>query len=139
MIVNLLVKGKVEQVEVDDKIVDLVKAMNDSGYETFASCQGHNFPIDVVKPYIAFKAPTQHVGALEKLLRDDIESIEGKMKWFWCIQGSFNDHYELVYSLSPHTPCKKRYKYVRKTLDADFKSIIDMLKKIKTNTKPLLE
>ncbi|EJB7651154.1 hypothetical protein MW925_003894 [Salmonella enterica] len=119
----VVINEKQGAVEVDCKIVNLVIDMNNSGFVTFASCQGHEFPVDIIKPYIAFRAPVEIVARLERNLREDIESLNGKLNWFWSINASFNDKYELVYSLAPHKPFKFIHKYWRKSLEQDFQTI----------------
>lgn len=84
----VVINEKQGAVEVDCKIVNLVIEMNNSGFVTFASCQGHEFPVDIIKPYIAFRAPVEIVARLERNLREDIESLNGKLNWFWSIRHS---------------------------------------------------
>lgn len=62
----VVINEKQGAVEVDCKIVNLVIEMNNSGFVTFASCQRHEFPVDIIKPYIAFKAPAEIVSIPER-------------------------------------------------------------------------
>lgn len=41
---------------IDPLIEPLVKAFNQCGFSAYASCQGHRWSIDDVKPYISFKS-----------------------------------------------------------------------------------
>ncbi len=41
--------------KIDQRIIPLVTCMNKKGMETYASCQGHGFPLDKLKPYVAFR------------------------------------------------------------------------------------
>ena len=41
---------------IDEDIRYLVACMNAYGFRTYASCQGHGYPVDSVMPYIAFCA-----------------------------------------------------------------------------------
>lgn len=45
-------------------IEPLVKTFNQCGFSTYASCQGHDWPVDYRKPYIAFVSPTDTQGGL---------------------------------------------------------------------------
>ncbi|HFQ3985315.1 TPA: hypothetical protein ACHRBK_000196 [Enterobacter asburiae] len=120
---SILINERQCLIEVDSKIANLIIEMNRFGFITFASCQGHELPVDIVKPYIAFRAPIEIVSRLERNLRKDIESLNGKLKWFWSIKASFNDEYDLVYSLAPHKPFKFIHKYWRRSLEQDFQTI----------------
>lgn len=114
--------------DVDKDILPLVLTMNKFGYITYASCQGHCFPVDRVKPYIAFKTTEMNAANLERLLRNDLESKKGQLHWFWCITGTLNHNYELVYSLAPHNPRYHYYRYRRKTLEQEFIIIQQLIK-----------
>ncbi|MCA6960992.1 MULTISPECIES: hypothetical protein [Pectobacterium] len=121
--------NNVSVLDIDRNILPLILTMNASGYITYASCQGHYFPVDRVKPYIAFKTTEINAAALERLLRNDLESKNGQLHWFWCLTGTLNHNYELVYSLAPHNPRHHYYRYRRKTLEQDFTTIQRLIKK----------
>ena len=44
---------------IDPDIRALVAAMNVHGFRTYASCQGHGFPVTKLPPYIAFVCPVK--------------------------------------------------------------------------------
>ena len=44
---------------IDPDIRALVAAMNVHGFRTYASCQGHGFPVTKLPPYIAFSCPVK--------------------------------------------------------------------------------
>ncbi len=44
---------------IDPDIRALVAAMNVHGFRTYASCQGHGFPVTKLPPYIAFACPVK--------------------------------------------------------------------------------
>ncbi|MBA0207966.1 hypothetical protein [Pectobacterium brasiliense] len=114
-------------VYIEPKIKDLVVFMNNIGYNTYASCQGHGIPTNIVKPYIAFKATEVKAKQLEKILRDDSESSLGKLNWGWSLIANFNGDYEIVYRLAPENPRRKLFKYWRKSLEQDFEAIKKLL------------
>lgn len=53
----------------------LVHAMNAHGFRTYASCQGHGFPVTTLPPYIAFICPVRMTILTEQRLRKDAESV----------------------------------------------------------------
>ena len=60
---------------IDPDIRALVAAMNVHGFRTYASCQGHGFPVTKLPPYIAFVCPVKKAALLEQRLRQDAESM----------------------------------------------------------------
>ena len=56
---------------IDPDIRTLVAAMNVHGFRTYASCQGHGFPVTKLPPYIAFACPVKMAALLEQRLRQD--------------------------------------------------------------------
>lgn len=59
--------------QIDPEIRALVAAMNIHGFRTYASCQGHGFPVTKLPPYIAFACPVKMAALLEQRLRQDAE------------------------------------------------------------------
>lgn len=116
--------------EVESDIQKLVSAFNIAGFKTYASCQGHGLIVDKIKPYIAFYANTDKAALFEKILREDSESAHPFLLWGWCITASFNDKYELVFSLTLQKPAKRYFRYLRSTLRHDFEKLTHLLKKI---------
>ncbi|WP_281111367.1 hypothetical protein [Providencia rettgeri] len=108
---------------IDKNINSLVNTFNRHGFITYASCQGHSFPVDELKPYIAFKAEINKAAKFEKLLREEMESISSRLYWGWQIQGSFNCEYELCFSLRMCRSARWYYKYFRSTINKDFNTI----------------
>lgn len=61
--------------QIDPKIQHLVACMNTCGMKTYASCQGHGFPVRKLLPYVAFMAPLPLAQRLARLVREDAESL----------------------------------------------------------------
>ncbi len=51
---------------IDEDIRYLVACMDAYGFRTYASCQGHGYPVDSVMPYIAFRCRTEPVSRLSR-------------------------------------------------------------------------
>lgn len=112
---------------IDPKIRALVISMNIYGFETYASCQGHGFPVRQQYPYIAFRSSLSHAINLARLLRNDAESDTPELMWGWEVTPLFNEVFSLCFRLSPTAPRRYLYRYWRGTLDHDFSKIILML------------
>lgn len=112
---------------IDPEIKGLVAFMNQMGFRTYASCQGHGIPVHRVKPYIAFRADIDKVKQLEKILRIDSESPSPVLNWGWSIKGSFDGDFELVFRLAPENPRIIFSRYRRGSLGKDFSNIIKLL------------
>lgn len=69
---------------IDPDIRTLVAAMNVHGFRTYASCQGHGFPVTKLPPYIAFACPVKMAALLEQRLRQDAESMIPKSRTSVC-------------------------------------------------------
>ena len=108
---------------IDPLIEPLVKTFNQCGFSTYASCQGHGWPIDDIKPYISFKSEIKHAAMLAKLLRGDSESSHPRLNWGWGITGHFNQDFELCFRFAPEGAHRHRSKYLRSTFIHDFKVI----------------
>ncbi|WP_407902045.1 hypothetical protein [Providencia rustigianii] len=105
--------------QIDPQIEPLVNIFNQCGLMTYASCQGHGWPIDDVKPYISFKSEIKHTARLAKLLRDDSESSHPRLNW-GGITGHFNQDFELCFRFAPEGAHRYRAKYFRSTFIHDF-------------------
>lgn len=112
---------------IDPKIRDLVVSMNIYGFETYASCHGHGFPVRKQYPYIAFRSPLSRAKVLAQLIRNDSESDTPQLMWGWEVAPLFNEVFSLCFRLSPTAPRRYYYRYWRGTLDHDFSKIILMM------------
>lgn len=119
---------KKNSVVVDAGISRLVAAMNIHGFRTYASCQGHGFPVDKIKPYIAFTSRQSDAARLARLLREDAESPVPLLRWGWEVTASFNGTYRLCFRLHPTGPHYWWVRYCRRSLTEDFSSIVQMVK-----------
>ncbi|MEH5573194.1 hypothetical protein PO590_14055 [Raoultella ornithinolytica] len=104
---------------IDPKVLGLVETMNNAGFITHASCQGHGLPVSQLKPYVAFRCDTGQAGVLEALLRKDAESVSPELKWGWQITASFDENINLVFTLQANNPHEKRYHWMRSSVDHD--------------------
>ncbi|HHN8583425.1 TPA: hypothetical protein ACRR2I_003955 [Providencia rettgeri] len=100
---------------------------NQCGFSTYASCQGHDWPVDYRKPYIAFISTTEYAGRLEQRLREDMESPLPKLNWGWMIEGGFNDAYQLCFALRLCGHGRWYYRYWRPSINHDFAVIEKIL------------
>lgn len=114
---------------IDPKIRHLVACMNTFGLKTYASCQGHGFPLRRQLPYVAFKGPFLLVKYLAKQVREDAESPQPRMYWGWEVTASFNTAFELCYRLAPTNPRHYHYRYWRGSLDHDFLFLCQIMKR----------
>ncbi|ECL7345006.1 hypothetical protein ACVPTE_23205 [Salmonella enterica subsp. enterica serovar Winslow] len=117
-----------QQPDIDEKIKELVLCFNACGFITYASCQGHGFPVDRLKPYIAFTAPLPKVARLEKVLREDAESSTPQLNWGWWITGNFNVKFELCFSLVLANAPHWYMRYWRPALNQDLNRLSLMLR-----------
>lgn len=113
---------------VDADIRGLVAAMNVHGFRTYASCQGHGFPVDRIKPYVAFTANQSVVICLARCLRNDAESCSPELKWGWEITAGFDSAYRLCFRLHPAGPHHWSSRYCRRSLRQDLVSLCRFLK-----------
>ncbi|BDH20890.1 hypothetical protein PrNR1418_41810 (plasmid) [Providencia rettgeri] len=119
---------KTQDYHIIDRLIEpLVKAFNQCGFRTYASCQGHGWPVDHRKPYIAFMSTKEHAARLEKRLREDMEFPLPKLNWGWMIEGRFNDAYQLCFSLRLCGNRRWVYRYWRASIDHDFAVIESMI------------
>ncbi|EQA1624793.1 hypothetical protein V5K00_RS22020 [Enterobacter asburiae] len=112
---------------VDADIHGLVAAMNVHGFRTYASCQGHGFPVDRIKPYVAFTSSQSEAARLACILREDAESSAPKLLWGWEVTASFNSVFRLCFRLHPAGPHHWWLRYCRSSLKKDFGNIGQML------------
>lgn len=112
---------------VDADIRRLVATMNVHGFRTYASCQGHGFPVDRIKPYVAFTSRQSDAARLARLLREDAESPVPLLQWGWEVTASFNGTYRLCFRLHPTGPHYWWGRYSRSSLIKDFGNIGQML------------
>ncbi|EDQ2393838.1 TPA: hypothetical protein N2G38_005410 [Salmonella enterica] len=115
--------------QIDPKIQRLVTCMNTCGMKTYASCQGHGFPIRKRLPYVAFTAPLPLAQCLAKRVREDAESLSPRLYWGWEVTAHFNSLFRLCWRLAPENPHLYGYRYWRKTLDKDFQQLCLMMKR----------
>ncbi|HFG7809082.1 TPA: hypothetical protein ACGIM3_003300 [Salmonella enterica subsp. enterica serovar Java] len=109
--------------QIEPKIQRLVACMNTCGLKTYASCQGHGFPVRRLLPYVAFMAPLHQAQRLARLVREDAESLSPTLYWDWEVVPVFNDQFLLCWRLVPVSPHHHWYRYWRKTLDNDFQQL----------------
>jgi len=102
--------------------------MNHYGFTTYASCQGHYFPVDRVKPYVAFMASSERAKRLACKVRSDAESPHPFLCWGWEVTASFNSQFELCYLLSPTNPHRRIFRYQRKAIDHDLRWMCELIK-----------
>lgn len=114
---------------IDEDIRYLVACMNAYGFRTYASCQGHGYPVDAVMPYIAFTSSVAQASLLSRRLREDAESGEPELNWGWEINGSFDSAYLLCFRLSPTKPHNNMSRWRRGTLRQDFLLIAGLVKR----------
>lgn len=110
--------------QIDPKIQRLVTCMNTCGMKTFASCQGHGFPVRRLLPYVAFMASLH----LARLVREDAESPFPNLYWGREVTARFNNRFMLCWRLAPVNPRHHWYRYWRKTLDKDFQQLCLLIK-----------
>ena len=109
--------------DIDGDIRRLVDTMNSQGLRTYASCQGHGYPVDRRLPYVAFTGAQQDAANLARYLREDAESVSPELRWGWDVTASFNSHYDLCFRLSPTVPHHWWGRYCRRYLRLDFDQI----------------
>ncbi len=114
---------------IDEDIRYLVACMNACEFRTYASCQGHGYPVDIITPYIAFTARTEQASRLSRCLCEDAESAVPELSWGWDITGSFNSAHSLCYRLSPTWPHKWINRWRRGSLRGDFNIMASFVKK----------
>lgn len=114
--------------QIDPKIRRLVTCMNTCGMKTFASCQGHGFPVRRLLPYVAFMASVHQAQHLARLVREDAESPFPNLYWGWEVTARFNNQFMLCWCLAPVNPRHHWYRYWRKTLDKDFQQLCLLIK-----------
>ncbi|HFO2377584.1 TPA: hypothetical protein ACHJGB_003663 [Escherichia coli] len=115
---------------IDPEIRALVAAMNIHGFRTYASCQGHGFPVTKLLPYIAFVCPVKMAALLEQRLRQDAESAIPRLTWGWSVKGAFNSEFQLCFRLQPDAPHYWYNRYCCHSLCADFRTLISLLKSL---------
>ncbi|EDW4374599.1 hypothetical protein AAA67_005598, partial [Salmonella enterica subsp. diarizonae] len=76
--------------QIDPKIQRLVTCMNTCSMKTFASCQGHGFPVRRLLPYVAFTASLHQAQQLARRVREDAESPFPDLHWGWEVTARFN-------------------------------------------------
>ena len=75
--------------------------MNTCGMKTFASCQGHGFPVSRVLPYVAFMASLHQAQYLARRVREDAEYPFPNLYWGWEVTARFNNQFSLCWRLAP--------------------------------------
>lgn len=70
---------------IEPAIRTLVATLNAHGYRTYASCQGHGFPVVHRPPYVAFLCSHQDAVWLARKLRKDAESYTPRLFWGWSV------------------------------------------------------
>ncbi|PBN50479.1 hypothetical protein [Escherichia coli] len=94
---------------------------------TYASCQGHGFPVTKLPPYIAFSCPVKMAALLEQRLRQDAESAIPRLTWGWSVKGTFNSDFQLCFRLQPESPHHWYHRYCRRSLRADFRTLVRLV------------
>ena len=112
---------------IDERIRPLVNAFNVCGFRTFASCEGHGFPVHRLPPYVAFYSSIILAAKLERMLRRDAESLTPNLLWGWTLTATFNSSDELGFALRAIKPHCNFHRYFRNTLNADISTLSGML------------
>ncbi len=107
---------------IDPKILALVRAFNAAGIATRASCQGHGFPINR-EPYVVFNASERLAAMLSKVLRDDAESANPRLRWGWTVVAGFDDTHRRFYRLTAENPQRAAHRWGRHWLDSDIAAL----------------
>lgn len=80
--------------EIDDKVKDLVAAMNATGQiRTIASCHGHGGYLN--SPYVYFKSTDSTAAAIHRALHEAGAVLNAS----WIVVGTFDRDYELTFRL----------------------------------------
>lgn len=116
-----------QKLNIDREIFPLVSQMNRCGFITFASCQGHGYPCDRLPPYIAFYCSSGKARYLERLLREDMESVKPELRWGWWVQGSFDSCYRLCWRLQPVGAHYWYSRYTRRSVRHDITRLTHMM------------
>ncbi|WP_184793149.1 hypothetical protein [Klebsiella quasipneumoniae] len=116
--------------KIDQRIIPLVTCMNKKGMETYASCQGHGFPLDKLKPYVAFRTDLITAKKLARLLREDAESEQHRLNWGWEVEARFDSCFVLIFHLFPTNPHRRYFRYLRQTLNEDLDQLPLLLEEI---------
>ena len=120
--------------EIDEKVKNLVDAMNGTGViTTIASCQGHG--IFGKPPYVYFKAPVEIAASIEKLLREIAVLDDVRFQEAWVIEGRFDEAFNLAFVLYSPAYHKKTYSLwalinfglLRKRLDSELLALADVV------------
>ncbi|WP_413715428.1 hypothetical protein IBZ12_21295 [Serratia ureilytica] len=108
---------------IDQRIIPLVICMNKKGMKTYASCQGHGFPLDKLKPYVAFRSDLDTAKTLARLVREDAESEQHRLNWGWEVEARFDSRFALIFHLFPTNPHRRGFSYLRQTLNEDLNTL----------------
>ncbi len=127
MLPSTTIKDKIDVTSLDPKIVAVVLALREAGYDTQASCQGHGLPL-YLPPFVAFKAAEAHVAQLSILLRKEAESAAPKLNWGWHIDAGFDHEHRITYRLTIENPRRPWYRWLRHKLDQDLALLPKLLK-----------
>ncbi|WP_071818810.1 hypothetical protein [Enterobacter sp. 638] len=113
---------------IDPGIRTLVATLNAYGLRTYASCQGHGFPVDRIKPYIAFTSTPSEAASFARSLRHDAESVRPTLNWGWEITAGFDSDFRLCFRLHPAGPHRCKSRFCRRSFTADFGRIRLLIK-----------
>lgn len=102
----------------DEKIFPLVRKLNEYGFPTYSSCQGHGWPL-FLPPFVAFRVHEKNASALSRILRDDAESPDPKLSWEWLVDASFDCNHQLTYRVTIANPRWRIYRWLRPLMDRD--------------------
>lgn len=119
---------KKDYYKIDPDIKNLVSIMNILGFKTYASCQGHCWPVDKLKPYFAFTCEMDNAKLFDMILREDEYSMNPKLNWVWTLNACFNSKFELTWQLRPGYSHKAHSKYFRSCYIKDFDIIYKLLR-----------
>jgi hypothetical protein len=120
---------------VEPNIKALVDALNTvESVLTIASCQGHVFPCR--SPYVMFRADVEFAAELAKKLHADLMAdTRSRLRAYWEISGSFNDDFDLCFTLYSPEYHRNLGKLVcrafqEKLLAQDFAVLTDMVNRV---------
>ncbi|WP_265911074.1 hypothetical protein [Erwinia billingiae] len=113
---------------IDPDIVKQVALLNVLGFKTYASCQGHGWPTDKIKPYFAFVCDLKDARNMDKIFQEDECSENPKLNWVWKLNACFNNDLVLTWQLRPTYSHKPLAKYLRSSYANDFNTIYKLLR-----------
>lgn len=115
---------------IETHIAPLVRAMNEHGLATYASCEGHELWLgDARRPYIAYRLENMHLTQqLCMLLRQDAMSNRPQLYWAWDISAGFDGDLNLVFRLHAIAPHSRFSRWFYRRISSDMAAIARLLK-----------